>query len=240
MEIETALNLRITQIESRLETITDLIERMEGSGSDEQTEGNTLSPLIDIAEISGDLETVKQHMVKMRKTLSTAKTDIRKALHRISEMSSDRDQLVDNINRLTSTENPSFSIPSNEDREESRQGFGWVRELITNHTDSSIEECLSCTQLYIGFSVYLFSMILFNSCLIDLYCWTRRIRKRETHSKTEISNLKSRVNMIEQSMVAQSSVAVTVGRIIGVLSAKKAKRAIQQNSPLRQETTSLL
>ena len=239
-ELETALNLRITQIESRLDTITDLIERMEGSGNNEHPEGHTLNPLIDIAEISEDLETVKQHMLKMRKTLSTAKTDIRKALLKISEIGSDRDQLVANIDRLAPTEAPSSPISSSEGREDSGQGFGWVRELMTNHTDSSIEECLSCTQLYIGYSVYLFSMILFNSCLFGLYCWTRRIRNGETRSRTEISNLKTRVNMIEQSLVAHSSAAVTVGRKIGALSAKKAKRARLQNSPHGQHTSSLL
>ena len=72
--------------------------------------------------------------------------------------------------------------------------------------------------------------------MFSTYVWSDHLTscKRETCSKTEISNLKSRANMIEQSVVAQSAAAVTVGRKIGALSANKAKRARQQNSPLRQ------
>ena len=100
---------------------------------------------------------------------------------------------------------------------------GTLPKLVKYLEDRSLEECLSCTSLYIGFTISVCLVAAQSTCLIGLCCQAARIRKHGTRICTEFNEMKQRMSLCEQSTLQISN--ATRERVVAAAAAISPIRA---------------
>ena len=81
-------------------------------------------------------------------------------------------------------------------------------QKIFNYLENcSLDECLSCTSLYIGVAISVCLVATQSACLIGLWCYATRLRKCGIRLHMEFSEMKQRMSLCEQSALQVSNAA---------------------------------